>query len=361
MTAADPEAALRHAIAEQMGVTDGEVTLTSEATEATAHDIVLGRTGPGTPCGDLLRRYWYPIALVRDLTEERPIKAVRILSETLVLFKDGTGKVGLMQDRCTHVGGPMIYGWIDPKGLGCGFHDWVFDTEGNCFFKFYNRYIPRPWAKAKAYPVQQYAGIYWTYVGPEPIPALPRYDILARTDGTRRITAYPEIQANWLADGIGDASVPPISADQTESTQFALTTYGITKRTVSRTGEIDEQALILPTHLRTDALWLRTPMDDGHIWQVRVDFVPGPESGIDPAEETPEVADDESHHADAATIPPFVSLDSWGSGGGPNADRGQVLLRALLLQDLHRVHQGLDPLGTVRNPEHAIINTKLNS
>jgi len=54
----------------------------------------LTRVGPGTPGGELLRRYWHPISVAQELTEENPTKFVRILGENLVLFRDKTGRIG---------------------------------------------------------------------------------------------------------------------------------------------------------------------------------------------------------------------------------------------------------------------------
>jgi len=66
---------------------------------------MLTRVGPGTPAGELFRRYWQPVAIAQELTEQNPTKFVRILCENLVLFRDKTGRVGLIEDRCAHRGG----------------------------------------------------------------------------------------------------------------------------------------------------------------------------------------------------------------------------------------------------------------
>ena len=63
---------------------------------------LLTRVGPGTPAGELLRRYWHPVAVASDLTDDRPTKAVRVLGEDLVLFRDKSGRVGLLADHCSH-------------------------------------------------------------------------------------------------------------------------------------------------------------------------------------------------------------------------------------------------------------------
>src|SRR5437762_9603890 len=68
---------------------------------------LLSRVGPGTPAGELLRRYWYPLAFAQTLTEEQPTQYVRLLGEDLVLFKDKSGNVGLIADHCAHRGASL--------------------------------------------------------------------------------------------------------------------------------------------------------------------------------------------------------------------------------------------------------------
>ncbi len=87
--------------------------LTTEENERLAH------VGPGTPAGELMRRYWFPIALARDLTEEQPTKFVRLLGEDLVLFKDKSGGVGLLADHCAHRGASLLYGRVEERGISC--------------------------------------------------------------------------------------------------------------------------------------------------------------------------------------------------------------------------------------------------
>jgi 5,5'-dehydrodivanillate O-demethylase len=54
----------------------------------------LTHLGPGTPGGELLRRYGHPISVAQELTEENPNKFVRILGVNLVLFHEKTGQIG---------------------------------------------------------------------------------------------------------------------------------------------------------------------------------------------------------------------------------------------------------------------------
>src|SRR6266487_372502 len=82
----------------------------------------LTRVGPGTPAGELLRRYWMPVAVAAELTPEQPTKFVRLLGENLVLFRDKLGRVGLIADRCAHRGASMCYGRVEQRGIACAYH-----------------------------------------------------------------------------------------------------------------------------------------------------------------------------------------------------------------------------------------------
>src|SRR2546423_9595025 len=73
---------------------------------------LLTRVGPGTPCGELLRRYWQPVALARELTEERPKQRVKVMGEELVLFRDARGRYGLVGEHCSHRGTSLYYGFL---------------------------------------------------------------------------------------------------------------------------------------------------------------------------------------------------------------------------------------------------------
>ena len=91
----------------------------------------LTRVGPGTPAGELLRRYWMPVAPACELTEAQPTRFVRVLGEDLVLFRDKSGRVGLLADHCAHRGASLLYGRVEERGIACAYHGWLYDTEGN--------------------------------------------------------------------------------------------------------------------------------------------------------------------------------------------------------------------------------------
>ena len=90
---------------------------------------LIARTGPGTPAGALMRRYWQPAALVDELAGNRPVKPVRLFGEDLVIFKDDKGRYGLIGRRCPHRGTDLAYGRLEDGGLRCAFHGWLFDVR----------------------------------------------------------------------------------------------------------------------------------------------------------------------------------------------------------------------------------------
>src|SRR3989441_10369316 len=146
----------------------------------------LTRVGRGTPAGELLRRYWYPIAFAAELTDETPTSFVRILGEDLVLFRDKSGNVGLVGDHCPHRGASLLYGRVEERGIACAYQGWLYDTQGNCLETPAEPADSKLYLTVKhtAYPVQTYAGLYWAYMGPAPAPVIPPYDVWMRRDGT---------------------------------------------------------------------------------------------------------------------------------------------------------------------------------
>ena len=98
---------------------------------AEQNDLIT-RTSPGTAAGALLRRYWQPAALMDELVGNRPVKAVRLMGEDLVVFRDEQGRYGLVGRHCPHRGTDLAYGRLEDGGLRCAFHGWLFDVHGKC-------------------------------------------------------------------------------------------------------------------------------------------------------------------------------------------------------------------------------------
>ena len=135
----------------------------------------LVRVGRGTPMGELLRRYWHPVAKREDANATP--RAVRVLGEDLVLFRDGQGRPGLVHARCCHRGTTLYYGKVEDQGIRCCYHGWLFDHEGHCLEQpaepeggRQRDRIRQPW-----YPVEERYGLVFAYMGPPAKrPVLPR-------------------------------------------------------------------------------------------------------------------------------------------------------------------------------------------
>ena len=166
-------------------------------------DKALTHVGFGTPMGELLRRYWQPVALSAELAKEP--KPVRILGEDVVVFRDRRGRAGLLGAHCIHRGTPLAYGAIEDGGLRCCYHGWLFDTEGRCLDRPREPSdsgdkdkVRQPW-----YPVREYGGLVFAYMGPpDKIPELPIYDIWLQEGfelvAYRNVSRGEVAECNWL-------------------------------------------------------------------------------------------------------------------------------------------------------------------
>ncbi len=156
------------------------------------------RIGPGTPAGGLLRNYWQPVALAEELDGPRPVKAVRLLGENLVLFRHD-GKYGLLERHCPHRGADLAYGRLEDGGLRCSFHGWLFDTSGRCLATPAEPEGSRmcEHIRQRAYPVVERSGILFAYLGAGEPPAFPHFDCFVAPDAyTFAFKGYWD--CNWL-------------------------------------------------------------------------------------------------------------------------------------------------------------------
>lgn len=135
---------------------------------------LLIRTRPGTPCGELMRRYWQPAAISAELTDDKPLP-VQLFGEELILFRDGSGKPALIGRYCAHQGVDMIYGRIEPDGICCMYHGWLFDACGKVIVRagWVEGGEKRMEVGQPAYPCLETGGLILTYLGPGEPPGLP--------------------------------------------------------------------------------------------------------------------------------------------------------------------------------------------
>ena len=159
------------------------------------------RVGPGTPAGQLLRRYWHVVGAAAELNDAKPKKRVRLLGENLLLYKDRSGGYGLVAENCSHRGVSLYYGFVEKDGIRCPYHGWKYDACGRCIDQPFES--PEAGFKAKiqhpAYPVENLAGLLFAYMGPpDRKPLLPKWDLLVRNDGKKQIDICETLRCNWL-------------------------------------------------------------------------------------------------------------------------------------------------------------------
>jgi phenylpropionate dioxygenase-like ring-hydroxylating dioxygenase large terminal subunit len=162
-------------------------------------DTEMTRIGPGTPCGEYLRRFWQPVILASELGDLP--KRLRILGEDLVVFRDKSGAIGLVEPHCPHRGTSLEYGLIEENGIRCCYHGWLFGVDG--------RILETPGEPADstlkdrlchgAYPVHEHAGLVFAYMGPPetkpPFPIFDTYDL----PGYQLVARAPTLwDCNWL-------------------------------------------------------------------------------------------------------------------------------------------------------------------
>jgi nitrite reductase/ring-hydroxylating ferredoxin subunit len=155
-----------------------------------SYDEALVSVAKGTPGGELLRRYWHPVALASEV-KDLPVQ-LRALGEDLILFRTPAGKIGAVHPRCAHRGTSLFYGKVEERGIRCCYHGWLFDTEGRCLEQpcepqggLKRENYRQPW-----YPAEERYGLVFAYMGPlAKRPPLPRYDVLENLGEDRFIVA----------------------------------------------------------------------------------------------------------------------------------------------------------------------------
>src|ERR687885_544051 len=353
----------------------------------------LTRVGPGTPMGNLLRHYWYPIARTPELDEE-PVLAVTLLGEHLALYRTDSGALGLVSQRCPHRGASLAYGIPEEEGLRCPYHGWRFDQTGQC-----NDMPAEPSEttfkdriKIPAFPVQELGGLIWTYIGPPPVPLLPRWDILVRDDLERSIgvthlpinflqameNSMDPIHFEWLHAVYGNyvrkkqGKPPTMTPRRHEKIEFDLFEYGIYKRRLLE-GEDPETSddwttghpVIFPYILAVGdsykpSFQIRVPVDDSHTlhWWYQCSLR---EAGAPPQKEIPAWDNPYVHEDGRLVVETITGQDmmAWVTQGDISdrtterlgtSDKGVILYRQLIEEQIRKVERGEDPLGVIRDP-----------
>src|SRR5215469_743189 len=347
----------------------------------------LTRVGRGTAMGELMRRYWQPIAAVAQL-DEHPTLGVRLMSEDLVLYKDTRGGYGLLDRHCPHRRADLCYGVPEDRGLRCHYHGWLFDSAGACLQQPFEE-IARPEARFRdkirtaAYPVQAKAGLLWAYLGPPPAPLVPDWDLFDER-GYKQIV-FSQIPCNWFQGQ--ENSIDPVHFEWLHSNwsaalrgepgaraprhlkiAFEEFEWGFVYRRVREdTTEDDElwtvgRVCLWPNCLFTAKFEWRVPIDDEHTLHVAWfnDAVPG--DGPFEQARIPYWHGPITDPATGRLITSHIMNQDFVAWMGQGAiadrtkehlgesDRGVILLRKRLLEDIEAVAAGRDPKGTIRDP-----------
>lgn len=366
-------------------------------------DELLTRVGRGEPCGELLRRYWQPVAQ-SDKVTSRP-RLIKILGEELVVFRTGSGQVGLLYPRCMHRGASLYYGKVGDDSIACCYHGWRFDVQGRCLERPCEPDNPRVREKVRQpwYPVEERYGLVFAFMGPpDKKPLLPRYDVLEGLDpdeffetsfggwGATRDETFaesPHVPYSWLQmnDNIMDpfhvqvlhstfsvvqfaeefAVMPKVDFMRTESGLKAVSTRILGDQCFERvTSWIAPNIMSIPGTEISDGRSYRVswvvPVDDTHYVQVLVGRTSTPGvfgtmkwKGKSWGEMTAEELQDAPNDYEAQASAGALSLHSEEHLG--ITDRGIVMMRRVLKEQAKLVAEGADPIGVNFDPAKEVV------
>ena len=358
---------------------------------------LLTRVSADVPMGRLFRQYWHAFAAEAEMRDRWTMR-VRLLGEDLVLFKDRQGRLGLIEEQCPHRRASLAYGIPTDEGIRCCYHGWMMDKEGRCLDQPNEDRAP---LKGKvittAYPVQSLGGILFTYMGPQPVPLLPKFDAFVQPRAIR-LLGKAVIPTNWLQ--IMENSLDPVHTEwlhgklyefmkEDEGVKTAISRhhvkiafdefeYGIVKRRLLEGQSEDSDdwrvghPIIFPNQLsvgngsdetRSYAFQIRVPMDDVqtlHLWYTA--YVP-PANAKVPSHlyesvhtyDVP-IKNDKGEYivdnVDGQDILAWITQGTIADRGRERlgtSDKGIVQYRRMLKREIEKLEQGIDPIGVIRD------------
>lgn len=353
-----------------------------------ARNKMLTEVGPGTPAGNMLRCYWWPIACV-DQIGTSPVP-VRLLGEDLILFRDGTGQFGLLGRYCAHRGTSLEFGRVEAEGIRCCYHGWLYNRSGRC--------LDTPAEPAgsllkdrilqTSYTVRAVSGLVFAYLGPQPAPAFPKYDLLF-ANNLNRVILGRETHCNWLqrAENIVDphhimalhASIYPELGMNRPDVTWTETANGTRMVSNYPGGIVDTHHLLFPAAIRVNVVRIGQEPSQLLLFNVPVDDVETIYFMVwgYPTHEAPTLRTGEFQRTTKGDYRRVKDgwWDIWerdqddaaqenqGSGAIADravenlgtSDRGIVLFRRMLMEAIEAVSDNRDPLGVMRDENHAII------
>ena len=349
----------------------------------------IAHVSPGTPVGELLRRYWFPVGC-SQLLESKP-QRVRLLGEDLVLYRGASGEPGLLELRCAHRGVALNFGRVEGDSLRCAYHGWLYDRSGHCLEQPAEPEATgfRDRIQLRSYRAQEYGGIIFGYLGPDPAPLLPKYDVLNMgANGVKRIQVQT-VHANWFQHVENTVDISHLSwlhghtfpaygakkiSYHWERKEYGVDNVmlieGIDDTHVSCFGFPTQNRFALPAVDPNGELVLsmiyRVPVDDYSTLLYFVQFYPSDTVSLttsrresEPGVYTPlesdwwgiDVNDQDRMAVEQQGVIANRSREHLGASDG-----GIVLIRQMVREALAVVAQGKDPLGVIRDEAHQVIN-----
>jgi len=356
-----------------------------------AANRTLTQVGAGTPMGELLRRYWHPVAALAELGDHAT-RPVRLLGEDLVLYKDLGGNYGLLDRHCAHRRADLAYGVVEECGLRCHYHGWRYDHTGRCIEQPYEDTVApgsrqKERIRIKAYRVEALAGLLWAYLGPEPAPLVPNWEPFTWANGFVQIV-FSEVPCNWFQ--CQENSVDPVHfewmhdnwgarlrqdkgpyAPRHLKIDFEEFEYGITyKRIREGTDESHPLWTVGRVGLWPNALFTgnhcewRVPVDDSATLSVGWFFSRVPKDREPYVQKripywTSPVKDPQTGRWITSHVmnQDFVAWAGQGVVADRTqehlgrSDRGVIMMRRRFLADLELIAKGGDPKAVIRDPK----------
>jgi 5,5'-dehydrodivanillate O-demethylase len=232
-------------------------------------------TGPETLCGRYLRLFWQPISRSRDIPPAEA-KPVRIMSQDLTLYRGAGGDIHLLDFRCAHKGTQLSVGWVEGDSIRCLYHGWVYASDGRCIEQLAetNPFCER--IRIRSYPVQEYLGLVFAYLGEGSPPLLARFPE-QEEEGVHENVAYPRA-CNWFQDFEPEPvhvsfvhrkgrirPVPVVTGDETE--------WGVVTHAQYPDGTVQDVQLGMPNihHVMSPPRTPESGWRDNLLWKVPVD------------------------------------------------------------------------------------------
>jgi len=350
-------------------------------------------TGPGTLAGRYLRLFWQPIYRAEEL-EKGHAAPVKVMGEDFTLYRGEGGEAYLVEFRCAHRGAQLSIGRVEGEDLRCLYHGWKYDGEGRCVEQPAE---VKPFCekiRLKSYPVYEYLGLIFAYLGESEPPAKPAFKEFEE-EGVLLVPPPYVVPCNYFnqIDNNGDMHAPFLHWDMmdtsgsprdyelaAEETDWGLSwseSHGATKRLshfmmpnllqskrvpMGKSGEwVNVLSWIIPIddehHQRLEAYHGKATEEEARLYQERFENLPRvPELGNAILAGKLRIEDVEDHNRSRVQIQDYLVLA--GQGAIPDRSREHfgrtdlvvLLCRKIWQRELRALAEGR-PLKPWKRPE----------